>query len=134
MPQLALIRKELKHGFDKLHNSVALDSGDSSSVSMACSHPVLRKHQEHLINNIDVSEELLTKVVSLEILTNNDKIRILKDESPLGRTKRLLLKIDDQVGNAVELFIVALKECEGRCNKSLGEALETEMPSEEDME
>ena len=122
------IRKELKHGFDKLHKSIALDSGDSASVPVACSHPILRKYQEHLINNIDVSEELLTKAVSLEILTNNDKIRILKDDSPLGRTKRLLLKIDDQAGNTVELFIMALKECEGRCNKSLGEALEMEMP------
>ena len=105
-----------------VHQTVALQSGDASSLPLNLQHPALRALKDELVQGMNVNAELLMCCISSGLLTEIDKISILNDNNPLGRAKRLLLKVDSQGYGGPDNLVTALRQC-GGSNKRLADTL-----------
>ena len=88
--------------------TVALECGNAASLPLHLQHPALRACQYELEQNMDTNDELLMHCVSLELFTQADKNDILNDNNPIGRAKRVLVKVNEQGYGGPEKLVIAL--------------------------
>ena len=88
--------------------TVALESGNAASLPLHLQHPALMACQNELEQNLDTSDEFLMHCISLELLTHADVNTIRNDNNPIGRAKRVLVKVDEQGYGGPEKLVMAL--------------------------
>ena len=92
-----------------------------------CTNPALSKLKTELEENLKVTTDMLDMFISGEVISNGDKIIILRDVTPKGQAKRLLFQMDSHGDTAVKILIDYLKCSENRYDLRMAQVLETEL-------
>ena len=88
---------------------------------------MLSKLKIELDDNLKVSREMLDKFVSGEVISKGDKSKILRDDTPKGQAKRLLLQMDSHGDKAVKILIDFLESSDNRFDNQMGHILAAEL-------
>ena len=114
-----------------LARTVMTDASDASNVPVECKLPVLKRNQEAIVEYLEPTDDTLKKLFAHGVITRNEWGKIEGQKSEKGRTKLLLLIVDEKRSNDIVGFMAdALEETQPGNNKLLADVLEKDLNSE----